>query len=190
MITDISDVRKNTRLMIDGVPYNVEDADFMKPGKGRAIYRLKLRNILTGNTIDRTYHSADKVEQAHLTYSEMQYLYKEEEHYVFMNTETFEQHFLAEDQLPNKKYFLKEGIVVNAVMLADKPIDINLPNFVELQVVQGGVTTRTDTITAQMKSATVETGYTIQVPNFVKEGDIIKVDTRTGAYAERVSAKK
>jgi elongation factor P len=190
VITDISDVRKNTRLLIDGVPYNVEDADFMKPGKGRAIYRFKLRNILTGNTIDRTYHSGDKVEQAHITYCEMQYLYKEENHYVFMNSETFEQHFLSENQLPNKKYFLKEGIVVTAVILAEKPIDINLPNFVELQVVQGEVSTKTDTVTAQMKSAVLETGYTIQVPAFVKEGDIIKVDTRTGAYAERVSTKK
>jgi elongation factor P len=187
---DIEDIRKNVKLLIEGIPYNVDEAEFMKPGKGRAIYRLKLRNLLDDSTIDRTYHSGEKVEEAYTTNLEGQYLYKEGEHYVFMNTETFEQYFITEAQLGNKKNFLKEGMVVAMLMMGDKPIDITLPTFVELRVVESEVATKTGTITPQTKSATLETGYTIAVPAFVKEGDILKVDTRTGTYVERVSTKK
>ena len=187
---DISDVHKNSKLLVDGIPYNVEEAEFMKPGKGRAIYRFKLRNLLDGSTTDRTYHSGEKVEEAYITSNEEQYLYKEDEQYIFMNTETFEQHFIAEAQLGNKKGFLKEGMVVVILMMGDKPIDITLPMFVELRVVESEVATKTGTISPQTKSAVLETGYAIAVPAFVKEGDIIKVDTRTGAYVERVGTKK
>lgn len=187
---EISEVHKNSKLLIDGIPYNVEEADFMKPGKGRAIYRLKLRNLRDGTSLDRTYHSGDKVEEARINSYEMQYLYEEGGHYVFMNTETFEQHFLTEEQLGNKKHFLKEGVVVTVLMMGDRPLDVTLPTFVELRVVKSEVTTKTDTITAQTKMVVLETGYTLGVPTFVKEGNAIKVDTRTGAYLERVSTKK
>ena len=187
---DIQDVHKNTKLLVDGIPYNVEEADFMKPGKGRAIYRLRLRNLLNGSTADRTYHSGDKVDEAHTTSQEEQYLYQEGEQYVFMNTETFEQHIIDEALLENTKGFLKEGMVVTILMMGDKPIDITLPIFVELKVIESEMTTKTATITPQTKSATLETGYEIEVPPFVKEGDIIKVDTRTGTYVERVGTKK
>lgn len=187
---DIADIRKNIKLLIDGAPYNVEEAEFMKPGKGRAIYRLRLRNLLNGSITDRTYHSGEKVEETHTTSEEEQYLYQEGDHYVFMNTETFEQHFIDEEQLGNRKDFLKEGMVVSMLMMGDRPIDITLPTFVELKVVESELTTKTATITPQMKSATLETGFVIGVPTFVKEGDILKVDTRTGTYVERVSTKK
>jgi len=188
---DIANIRKNVKLLLDGVPYNVDEAEFMKPGKGRAIYRLKLRNLLDGSITDRTYHSGEKVEEAHITFQEEQYLYKEGGHYIFMNTETFEQQFVTEAQLGGKKDFLKEGMVVNMLMLGgDKPIDITLPTFVELKVLETAISTKTATITPQKKSAILETGAAIAVPAFVKEGDIIKVDTRTGTYEERVSAKK
>lgn len=187
---DISDVHKNTKLLVDGVPYNVEEADFMKPGKGRAIYRLKLRNLLDGSTAERAYHSGEKVEEAQITNQDEQYLYQEGEHYVFMNTETFEQHFIDEAQLSNKKDFLKEGMVVVMLMMGDQPINITLPTFVELKVVESGFASRTDTISPQTKSVSLETGYNIAVPGFVKEGDIIKVDTRTGTYVERIVTKK
>jgi elongation factor P len=187
---DISGVHKNVKLLIDGIPYNVDEAEFMKPGKGRAIYRLKLRNLLDGSTADRTYHSGEKVEEAHTTSQEEQYLYKEGEHYVFMNTETFEQNFITEAELGNKKNFLKDSMVVAMLMMGDKPIDITLPTFVELKVIESGAATRTGTVTPQTKSAILETGYTIAVPAFVKDGDIIKVDTRTGTYVERIGTKK
>lgn len=187
---DIADIHKNTKLLIDGVPFNVDEAEFMKPGKGRAIYRLKLRNLLDSSVIDRTYHSGEKVEEAHITTSDMQYLYREGEYFVFMNTETFEQYFFTEGQIGDKRHFLKEGTVVSALMMEDKPIDITVPTFVELEVLEVRASTKTDTITAQSKSAILETGSTIAVPTFIKESDIIKVDTRTGTYVERVSAKK
>lgn len=187
---DIEDVHKNTKLLINDIPYNVDEAEFVKPGKGRAIYRLKLRNLIDDTVIERTFHSGDKVEEAHTSNYEMQYLYKEGDHYVFMNTETFEQHFLSEENLGERRYFLKEGTVVNITMLGDKPIGVILPNFVELKVTESEISTRTDTISAQTKSAILETGYTIGVPPFVKSGDIIKIDTRTGTYVERVSTKK
>ncbi len=187
---EISDIHKNVKLLIDGVPYNVEEAEFMKPGKGRAIYRLKLRNLLNGSVAERTYHSGEKVEETHTTSEEEQYLYQDDEHYVFMNTGTFEQHFIDKEQLGNRKDFLKEGTVVTMLMMGDRPIDITLPTFVELKVVESEITTKTATITPQTKSATLETGFIIGVPAFVKEGDVIKVDTRTGTYVERVSTKK
>ncbi len=183
---EISEVHKNSKLMIDGVPYNVDDADFMKPGKGRAIYRLKLRNLIDGGTLDRTFHSGEKVEEASINAYEMQYLYHEGDQYVFMNTESFDQHFLNEEQVGNKKNFLKEGVLATLVMMGDKPLDITLPTFVVLKVVKSDVTSKTDTVTAQTKSVVVETGYTMGVPTFIKEGDIIKVDTRTGEYISRV----
>jgi elongation factor P len=187
---EIEDIHKNAKLLIDGTPYNVDETEFMKPGKGRAIYRLKLRNLLNGSTADRTYHSGEKVEEAHTTNIDGQYLYKDGEHYVFMNTETFEQLFIDEKFLANKKDFLKEGMVVSILMMDDKPIDIMPPTFVELKVVESEVATKTGRISPEMKAAVLETGYTIAVPAFVKEGDIIKVDTRTGAYVERVVTKK
>jgi elongation factor P len=187
---DISDIRKNTKLLIDGVPYNVDEAEFMKPGKGRAIYRLKLRNLVSGSIVDRTYHSSEKVEEAHTTTEEEQYLYREGDHYVFMNTESFEQRFIDEAALGDKKGFLKEGMVVTMLMLGDKAIDITLPTFVELAVVESEMATKTATVTPQTKSATLETGAAVEVPSFVREGDIIKVDTRTGRYVERITAKK
>ncbi len=187
---DIGDIHKNIKLLIDGVPYNVDEAEFMKPGKGRAIYRLKLRNLLDGGITDRTYHSGEKVEEAYITNQEEQYLYKDGEHYVFMNTETFEQYLVNAAQLSDKKDFLKEGTVVVMLMLDDKPIDITLPTFVELRVVESGFASRTDTISPQTKSVSLETGCTIAVPSFVKEGDLIKVDTRSGTYVERISTKK
>ncbi len=186
---EIEDIHKNAKILIDGVPYNVDEAEFTKPGKGRAIYRLKLRNLMDGAVIERTYHSGEKVDEARVTFLEAQYLYQEGDHFVFMNTETFEQFFITDAQLGSKKGFLKEGMVVNMLMHGERPLDITLPTFVELKVVETGVSTKTATITPQSKTAVLETGATILVPSFVNEGDTLKVDTRTGIYVERLSKK-
>jgi len=187
---EIEDVHKNTKLLIGGIPYNVVDAEFMKPGKGRAIYRLKLRNLLDGSMVDRTYHSSEKVEEANVTSQEYQFLYKESDHYVFMSTDNFEQHAISEERLGDKKRFLKEGTIVTTSMMGDTLLDVALPNFVELQVVERALTTKTATVTPQSKAAVLETSYTLEVPAFIKEGDIIKVDTRSGTYVERVGTRK
>ena len=187
---DISDVRKGTKLMIDNVPYNVEEAEFMKPGKGSAIYRFKLRNLADGSSMNRTYHSGEKFTGANVSTREGQFLYHDGSHFIFMSTENYEQYTIDETLLGDKSHFLKEGAIVTTMMLEEKPLDITLPIFVELKVVKSDIATKTDTVTAQMKSATLETGYQIDVPTFIKEGDFIKVDTRTGTYVERVVAKK
>jgi elongation factor P len=186
---EIGEIHKNVKILIDGVPFNVDEAEFVKPGKGRAIYRLKLRNLITGSIVDHTYHSGEKVEEAQTAAEEEQFLYREGKEYVFMNAQTFEQHNIPEELLGEKKGFLKEGMVVTTLMLGDKAIDIQIPMFVELKVVQTELSTKTATITPQSKDAILETGATIGVPAFVKEGDILKIDTRTGSYVERVNKK-
>ncbi|OGO43338.1 MAG: elongation factor P [Chloroflexi bacterium RBG_16_58_8] len=187
---EISDVRKSTKLIIDGVLYNVEEAEFTKPGKGRSIYRLRLKNLRDGGTIDRTYRSGEKVEDAHLETLEAQYLYRESDQYVFMNTETFDQLFISEKMMGDKSNFLKEGMVIILLMMGDEPIDITMPITIELKVVETEISTKTATITPQSKTSVLETGYHIDTPTFVKAGDIIKVDTRSGTYIERVNAAK
>ena len=187
---EISSVRKSTKLIIDGVLYNTEDVEFMKPGKGRSVYRLKLKNLRDGNTIERTYRSGEKVEDAHLNTQEAQYLYHEGDHFIFMNSDTFEQLLITEEMMGDKSGYLKDGMVVVLLMMGDEPIDITLPITVDLQVVETEVSTKTATITAQSKTSVMETGIKVDTPAFIKEGDIIKVDTRTGAYVERVSTSK
>ncbi len=184
---DIENVSKNAKLLINNTPFNVEDVDFVKPGKGRAIYRLKIRNMLNNSLQEITYHSADKVDETTVTVHEMQYLYREGDNYLFMDTETFEQTPVPETVVGDKAHFLKEGVTIMVTLWESRPIEINLPITVELKVVKTGISTKSDTITAQNKMATLETGFEIGVPTFVKEGDTIKIDTRSGNYLERVN---
>lgn len=186
---EIEDVRKNTKLLLNDVPHGVVEVDFVKPGKGQAIYRLKLKNLLNNSVISRTFRSGDSIKEVVTTTNKEQYLYREGNQYVFMDTETFEQHSIEEEKLGDSKKFLKEGTEVMVLMMGDEPLEVTLPTLVELKIVESTLTTRTDTITAQTKPAVLETGYTINVPTFVKEGDIIRVDTRTGTYVERASTK-
>jgi elongation factor P len=187
---EISDARKNTKIKIDGILYNIEETEFTKPGKGQSVYRLKLRNLRDGGVTNRTYRSGDKVDDVRTDSQEEQYLYKDGDDYVFMNSETFEQITIPEKLIGDKKYFLKEDMVIVMLMAEDKPLDVTLPITVDLKVVQTETASKTATITAQNKQSVLETGYTIGTPIFIKEGDVIKVDTRTGAYVERVNAPK
>jgi len=184
---DIENVSKNTKLLINNVPFAVEDVDFVKPGKGRAIYHFKIRNMLNNSLQEVTYHSAEKVEETTITVHQMQYLYKDNDNYIFMDTESFEQQSVPATIVGDKAHFLKEGLTVVVTMWVDTPIEITLPITVDLKIVKTGVSTRTDTVTAQNKLAELETGYQVGVPTFVREGDIIKVDTRSGNYLERVN---
>ncbi len=186
---DVAEIHKNTKLLVDGIPCCVDDVDFTKPGKGRAIYRVKLRNLLDGTTTEKTFHSGEKADEAQTTYQQEQYLYKDGDHYIFMNTETFEQLFVSESQIGDKKDFLKEGILVDMLMFGERPIDITLPNFIEFEVLESEVAIKAQTISPQLKAATIETGAVIGVPTFINVGDIIKVDTRTGTYVERINKK-
>ena len=183
---EISDVHKNSKLLIDGTLYNVDNAEFVKPGKGRAIYRLKLRNLLGEGTLDRVYHSGDKVEEAPITTSEMQYLYKEGDHYHFMDNQNYEQIIISGESLGEAKNFLIENLDVKVLLFRDKPIGVELPNFVNLRVIKTELWVKGDTSKADYKRATVETGYELRIPPFVGEGELITIDTRSGEYSTRV----
>ncbi|MGD0780456.1 MAG: elongation factor P [Dehalococcoidales bacterium] len=187
---EISGVRRNSKLIIDGALYNVDEAEFTKPGKGRSVYRLRLKNLRDGSVIDRTYRSGEKVDEATMNTEEEQYLYHEGDQYIFMNSKTYEQHSISEDLLGIKKNFLKEGMDVVVLMFGDEAIDITLPLTIDLKVTETEVSTKTATITPQMKSSIIETGYRVDTPSFIKVGDVIKIDTRNGNYVERVATGK
>ena len=190
MDTEISGVKKNTKLVIDGALYNVIEVEFTKPGKGRSVYRLRMQNMRDGGVTDRTYRSGEKVDAASMTTEEEQYLYRESDQYIFMNTKTYDQHPLSKELLGMKANFLKEGMEVVMLMMGDEPIDITMPINIELKVIETEISTKTGTITPQMKSSVVETGYRVDTPSFIKVGDVIKLDTRNGNYIERVSTGK
>ncbi len=183
-----SDLRKGLKIIIDGQPYIITDFQFSKPGKGQALYRCKLKNMITGYTIDRTYRSGDKFEPANLEERRMQYLYNDGEGYHFMDTKTYDQITLTEESVGEAKNFLQDNMEVDVLFFNETPISINLPNFVNLKVVKSDPGVKGDTATGATKPATLETGYTLQVPLFIEEGDILKIDTRTGQYVERVKA--
>ncbi len=186
---NVEEVHKGTKLMIDGIPYNVDNFEFMKPGKGRAVYRFRVRNLYTGMTLEKTYHSGDSVDEISITGRDMQYLYKEGDDYVFMDSESFEQFTVSTEKMGDRYKWLQEGMTVNMQMMGDVVLDINLPNFMELEVIETGIAVKGATVTQQTKPATLSTGAVIEVPPFIKQGDILKVDTRTSTYVERVNNK-
>jgi elongation factor P len=172
--------------MIDGEPHVVTQFDFTKPGKGQALYKCKLRNMITGSLFDRTYRSGESFEPASLEERDMQYLYQDENGYVFMDKKSYEQVHLSEETLGDDKYFLIDNMEVSVLMHGDRGIGITLPNFVNLRVTQSDPWVKGDTAAGNNKPATVETGYTLQVPSFVEQGILIQIDTRTGEYVTRV----
>jgi len=187
-VYESSDLRKGLKIIIDGQPYIITDFQFSKPGKGQALYRCKLKNMITGYTMDRTYRSGDKFEPANLEERRMQYLYNDGEGYHFMDTQTYDQITLTEENIGEAKNFLQDNMEVDVLFFNETPISINLPNFVQLKVVKADPGVKGDTATGATKPATLETGYTIQVPLFIEEGDILKIDTRSGQYVERVKS--
>jgi elongation factor P len=181
-----SDLRKGTKLMIDGEPHVIVQFDFTKPGKGQALYKCKLRNMITGSLFDRTYRSGESFAPAALEERDMQYLYQDETGYVFMDQKSYEQTTLGEEALGDQKYFLVDNMEVKILMFGDRGIGITLPNFVNLRVTMAEPWVKGDTAAGNNKPATVETGYNLQVPSFVEEGTLIQIDTRTGEYVTRV----
>ena len=181
-----SDLKKGLKLLIDGEPHVIVQYDFTKPGKGQALYKCKLRNMITGSLFDRTYRSGESFEPASLEERDMQYLYKDESGYVFMDQKNYEQVVLSEETLGDDKYFLIDNMEVDILLYGERGIGITLPNFVNLRVTQSDPWVKGDTAAGNNKPATVETGYTLQVPSFVEEGIMIQIDTRTGEYVTRV----
>jgi elongation factor P len=185
---DSSDLKKGLKIEIDGDPYVVVQFEFSKPGKGKSYYKCKLKNMVTGAQFDRTFRSGDKFNEANLEEHEMEYLYSDGEQYCFMNTSTYAQEFLSKDQVGEAIEFLKENTVCSILFFDEKPIGISLPIFVNLKIVKSDPWVKGDTASGDTKPATLETGYIVQVPPFVEEGELVRIDTRTGAYIERVKA--
>jgi elongation factor P len=181
-----SDLRKGLKVAIDNEPYIVTAFEFSKPGKGQALYRTKLKNMITGLTIDRTYREGDNFEPASLEERVMQYLYKEGDHYYFMDNQTYEQTIINEDALGEAKNYLIDNLNVKVLMFREKAIGVDLPNFVNLRVIKTEMWVKGDTSKADYKPATVETGYELRIPPFVQDGELITIDTRTGEYSTRV----
>lgn len=181
-----SDLRKGLRLKIDNDPYVIIEFNFVKPGKGQALYRTKLKNMINGNQFERTFRSVDNFEPADLREKKMQYLYKEGDKYCFMDNENYEQVFLTEEQVDDAQNFLIDNLDVEILLFEDRPIGLTLPNFVELVVTEAEPWAKGDTVSGATKPVKLQTGYTIQVPTFVSEGEKIRVDTRTSEYLTRV----
>ncbi|HIJ80260.1 MAG TPA: elongation factor P [Desulfuromonadales bacterium] len=182
----VADLKKGLKITLDGAPYLVVAFDFVKPGKGQALYRTKMRNMINGTLLDRTYRSGETFEPASLEERQMEYLYKEGTHYTFMDQQTFEQVLMEEETMGDAKNFLLENCKVDVLLYGEKAIGVTLPNFVNLRVTETEQWAKGDTSGNDSKPATVETGYVLRVPPFIEEGELIVIDTRNGEYSTRV----
>lgn len=180
------DFKNGVTFELDGQIFQVIEFQHVKPGKGAAFVRTKLKNIVTGATIEKTFNPTDKMPKAHIERKDMQYLYNDGDLYYFMDTETFEQLPLGKDKIGDALKFVKENEIVKVLSHKGNVFGIEPPNFVELEVTDTEPGFKGDTATGATKPAIVETGASIKVPLFVNKGDIIRIDTRTGEYMERI----
>jgi elongation factor P len=186
MQTEIGDLRKGSKLVMDGDPWVVVEYQFVKPGKGQALYKCKLKNMISGALVDRTYRSGEKFEKADLEENKMQFLYADGDEFHFMNNESYEQVALKKEQVGDAVHYLYENLDVDMLFYNGRPIGLTLPNFVVLKIDKSDPGIKGDTASNTTKPATMSTGYVLQVPLFIEEGEWIKIDTRTGEYVERV----
>ena len=182
-----SDLKKGLKIQIDGAPWIITEFDFCKPGKGTALYRCRLKNMINGSGMEKTYRPTDKIDKPDLEEREMLYSYFDGHHYIFSDPTTYEEMAVSAETLGNQAYFLIEDSVCNFVLYNGQPIEITLPTFIEKEITETEPGVRGDTATNVTKPAKIDNGYEIQVPLFINQGDIVKIDTRTGADAERVS---
>jgi len=185
-VYETNEFRKGLKVEIDGQPYEMVDCQFVKPGKGNAFTRTRLKHMVTGAVIDRTYKSGEKLDSAHLTEHPMQFMYEADGDYHFMNMATYEQVTISKTHLEEKANWLHENLEVSVLFRNNLPIAVDLPNFVELEVVECDPAVKGDTKSNASKRATLSTGAVIQVPLFIDSGERLRIDTRTGEYVERV----
>ena len=180
-----NDFRNGVTIEIDGQVFSVIEFQHVKPGKGSAFVRTKLRNVKTGAVVERTFNAGEKMPRAHIERHEMQYLYANGDEYSFMDTETFEQVSLTATELGDALHFLKENMNIALLQFQGTTIGVDLPNSVELEVVETDPGLRGDTATGGTKPAKLETGYVVRVPLFIENGDKLIIDTRSGEYLSR-----
>lgn len=183
---DVNELRNGVTFELDGAIYRVIEYKHHKPGRGKATIRTKVRDLRTGNTIEKTFNSGDRVQDIRLDYRTAQYLYREDDLFTFMDTETYEQPTLSIETLGEAVPYLTEGLEVKLTFHGSEPLDIELPSAVDMQVTEAETGVKGDTATGATKTVTTETGLTVNVPLFVEAGDRIRVDTRTGTYVTRV----
>jgi len=181
-----NDLRPGVTVEIDGEVYVVVDFQHVKPGKGAAFVRTKIKNVKTGQAFERNFRAGEKLNRAVVERKSMQYLYQDGDTYYFMDNKTYEQIPLSKEQLGDAVLYLKENLEVMVMFYEGVPIGVDLPTFVELTVVDTEPGFKGDTATGGSKPATLETGAVIQVPLFIEKGDVVRVDTRTGEYLSRV----
>lgn len=181
-----SDIRKGLKIELDGQPWSVTEFMFVKPGKGTAFTRTKLKNLISGSTLDRTFKTGESLEPCDIDENDMQYLYQDGDGYHFMNTETFDQIPLPPEAVGDEKDFLLEEMIVRVLVYKGRPVSIELPNFVELEITYCEPGAKGNTAQGASKQATLSTGATVNVPLFVEQNEWIRVDTRTRDYVERV----
>jgi elongation factor P len=181
-----TDFRNGLKLEVDGEPMEIIEYQHVKPGKGGAFVRTKMRNLKTGNVLERTFRSGEKFDDPQVEERKMQYLYLQDGNYHFMDTDSYEQLFLSKEQMGDSWQFLKENMEVDILFCKGKPLGVSLPLFVELAIVDTAPGIRGDTATGGTKPATLESGGVVKVPFHIGPGTVIKVDTRTKAYVERV----
>lgn len=182
-----SDFRRGAKILFKDVPYMILEYHHVKPGKGGAFVRTKMKNLLTGLVHEELFRSGEKFPDPNLEYKQMQYLYEEDSQYNFMDQDSYEQIILSKNQIEDVLDYLKEQIIYTVLYFGERPIAVTPPLFMELEIKETVPGVRGDTAQGGgTKPATLETGMAIQVPLFINEGDLIKVDTRTGAYLERV----
>ncbi len=186
MAVDTSRFRNGLKIELDGEPFTIVFFQHVKPGKGGAFVRTKVRNLRTGRVLDRTFRSGERVDEADIEDRRMQYLYQDGDQLVFMDTKNYEQIPFTLEQVGDARIYLKENLDVDVLFWRGRPINIELPPFVEARITRCEPGLKGDTASGATKPATLETGAVVQVPLFVKEGEAIRVDTRTGEYVERV----
>ena len=187
MMAATSEFRKGLKILVDNEPFTIVEFQHVKPGKGGAFVRTRIKSLVTGNVLDRTFRSGDKIEIPEMEEKQMQYMYKEGVNYYFMDVNTYDQLFVEEENLGDARNYLKEGLIINVSFYKGKAIGVELPNFVDLTVVKTEPGAKGDTAQNATKSAELESGYVLQVPLFLEEGEVIKIDTRSGEYITRVS---
>lgn len=180
-----NDFHNGMTIVIDGTVYQIIEFQHFKMGRGGALVKTKLRDVENGGITEKTFRGGEKVERAHVDQRQKQFLYRDGSDFIFMDTETFEQISLSEEQLGDKANYLQENMVINVLMYNGRPIDIELPTTVDIEVQETPPGIRGNTVSGGSKPATLVTGAVVQVPLFINAGDIIRVDTRTGEYITR-----
>jgi elongation factor P len=186
-MASVSDFRNGMAIRHNGVIWVVNEFQHVKPGKGQAFIRTKLKQLMTGKVVDHTFRLSETIEEVRLQEKEMQYLYAAGDDLCFMDNETYDQINLPKEMVGNQIDFLKEGNMLKVQFLEGQAVMASLPMFIELKVTEAAPGVKGDTVSNLQKEVTLETGAEIQVPLFIKEGDVLKIDTRDGRYVERVA---